>query len=51
MKRTDQHPSPHDPKSCALCGSLRHPGTAVQGRALAAHLAKNPLPRQTGSQQ
>lgn len=48
MDRSAQHSSPHDPKSCALCSTLRHPGTAVQGRALTAHLRTNPLPQQKG---
>jgi hypothetical protein len=49
---TDQHasqPSPHDPRACKLCAFLRHPGQAAQGRALRAHLAENPLPRQAVS--
>lgn len=48
--RTDQHeqqPSPtHNPKTCNLCASLRHPAQAKDGRALTKHLAANPLPRQ-----
>lgn len=39
----------HDPKSCALCGTLRHPANSAKGRALAAHLRENPLPRQAGT--
>jgi hypothetical protein len=50
VKPSDQHdpkPSPkHDPRTCALCAVLRHPGQAAQGRALRAHLAAHPLPRQ-----
>ncbi|MDL5205112.1 hypothetical protein [Streptomyces sp. ALI-76-A] len=44
--RTDhQHPK-HDPRTCNLCSSLRHPAQAAQGRALAKHLAANPFPQQ-----
>ena len=52
-ERIDQHPeqhSPtHNPKSCALCGTLRHPAQAKNGRALAKHLKTNPLPKQQGA--
>lgn len=46
---TDQHapqPSPHSARTCHLCASLSHPALAAQGRALRAHLAEHPLPRQ-----
>ena len=43
---TEHSPGTHNPKRCALCASLRHPGQAAQGRALTAHLKTNPLPRQ-----
>lgn len=47
MPERNGPPTPtHDPRACNLCSTLRHPGTAAQGRALAAHLAKNPMPRQ-----
>lgn len=49
MKRTDQSTPKHDPRTCQLCASLRHPGQAAQGRALRQHLATNPLPRQAVS--
>lgn len=40
-------PTPaHNSRDCHLCASLRHPGQAAQGRALAKHLAANPFPRQ-----
>ncbi|MEU6279757.1 hypothetical protein [Streptomyces sp. NPDC047028] len=51
--RTDQpnhEHSPHTARDCNLCSSLRHPALAKQGRALAKHLAANPLPRQNGGQ-
>lgn len=47
--RTDQHPqqpTPHTARDCQLCGTLRHPAQAKAGRALTAHLAANPFPRQ-----
>ena len=48
--RTDQHPRPHDPRSCNLCTVLRHPAQAKQGRALTKHLVERPLPvQQTGA--
>lgn len=40
-----QHPK-HDPRACNLCATLRHPGQAIQGRALTRHLAAHPFPRQ-----
>lgn len=43
--RTDQPTPKHDPRTCNLCSSLRHPGLAKQGRALTQHLAANPFPR------
>ena len=45
--RSGQQHQKHDPRDCRLCASLRHPGMAAQGRALKAHLAANPLPKQT----
>lgn len=40
-------PSPtHDPRTCNLCGTLRHPAQARQGRQLTKHLAANPFPKQ-----
>lgn len=39
-------PTAHDPRDCQACGTLRHPATAAQGRALREHLKANPLPRQ-----
>lgn len=36
----------HNPRTCQLCTSLRHPATAKDGRALAKHLKANPLPQQ-----
>ncbi|MFE4697262.1 hypothetical protein ACFRIC_09230 [Streptomyces sp. NPDC056738] len=36
----------HNPRDCHLCASLHHPGLAKQGRALTAHLAEHPLPKQ-----
>jgi hypothetical protein len=44
--RTDQHSHPHDPRTCHLCGVLRHPAQAKQGRELTRHLAEQPLPLQ-----
>ncbi|MGW7498612.1 hypothetical protein ACWGKA_30580 [Streptomyces luteogriseus] len=44
--RTDQHSRPHDPHNCGLCGVLRHPAQAKQGRALTKHLAEHPFPQQ-----
>lgn len=46
---TGSNPSPHDPRTCRLCASLRHPGMARDGRALTAHLAEQPFPRQAVS--
>lgn len=43
---TEPSPAAHNPKTCALCATLRHPAQAKQGRALTKHLAANPLPRQ-----
>ncbi|MGV9282141.1 hypothetical protein [Streptomyces sp. NPDC003730] len=52
--RTDQEqpqPSPtHNPRTCQLCGILRHPAQAKAGRTLTKHLKVNPLPQQAGSQ-
>ncbi|MDX2513866.1 hypothetical protein PV355_01625 [Streptomyces stelliscabiei] len=54
QERTDQpqgQPSPpHDPRTCQPCGIYRHPAQAKQGRALQAHLAENPFPRQAAAQ-
>lgn len=36
----------HNPRRCRLCASLRHPATAHEGRALTAHLAEHPFPKQ-----
>ncbi|MFF5842141.1 hypothetical protein ACFY74_11810 [Streptomyces massasporeus] len=47
--RTDQHSHPHDPRNCGLCGVLRHPAQARQGRALREHLAQHPFPKQGAS--
>ncbi|NUS78488.1 MAG: hypothetical protein HOV70_20130 [Streptomyces sp.] len=50
--RTDHHPeqpSPHTPRDCKLCASLRRPAMAKQGRALTRHLAAHPLPVQQGA--
>ncbi|WP_179272380.1 hypothetical protein [Streptomyces sp. XY006] len=44
--RIDPQHQTHDPRTCQLCASLRHPAQAAQGRALQAHLAENPLPQQ-----
>lgn len=40
----------HDPKKCPLCSTLRHPAQAVDGRNLAEHLAKHPMPKQKKEQ-
>ncbi|MFE0727926.1 hypothetical protein ACFW2X_06680 [Streptomyces antibioticus] len=45
-ERTDQCNPQHDPRTCNLCSSLRHPAHAAAGRALTRHLATHPLPRQ-----
>lgn len=46
----DPKPSPaHDPRTCGLCGTLRHPAQAAKGRALTLHLAANPFPKQGAS--
>ncbi|MEU8968127.1 hypothetical protein AB0D11_02430 [Streptomyces monashensis] len=47
--RSGPPPSKHDPRTCNLCTSLRHPGLAKQGRALTAHLATHPFPAQAGA--
>lgn len=53
MKPTDGHDPQHTPahtsKACALCGTLRHPAQAAQGRKLTKHLAANPFPRQAAT--
>lgn len=46
MDRSGQQHQKHDPRSCNNCASLRHPALAAQGRALKAHLAEHPFPRQ-----
>ncbi|MER5715746.1 hypothetical protein [Streptomyces sp. NPDC002132] len=46
MERTDTQPPKHDPRTCQLCASLRHPAQARAGRALAQHLAAHPFPQQ-----
>jgi hypothetical protein len=38
--------SPHTARDCQLCASLRHPAQAKAGRALTAHLAVTPFPKQ-----
>ncbi|MEU3945437.1 hypothetical protein [Streptomyces sp. NPDC029526] len=47
---TEQHAHPHDPRTCQLCATLRHPAQAKAGRHLAKHLADHPLPQQKGGQ-
>ncbi len=52
-ERTDQpqqQPTPHTARDCNLCGVLRHPAQAAQGRALTAHLAAHPFPQQGAGQ-
>jgi hypothetical protein len=39
-------PEKHTARDCQLCGTLRHPAQAKQGRALREHLAQRPFPRQ-----
>lgn len=39
-------PTQHTARDCQLCGCLRHPARAAQGRALTAHLTARPFPRQ-----
>lgn len=46
---SDQCTGKHDPGGCNLCGVLRHPAQAAQGRALAAHLREHPMPKQAGA--
>ena len=36
----------HNPRTCQLCASLRHPATAAQARQLSKHLDAQPLPQQ-----
>ena len=43
--RSGQQPPKHDPRACALCGTLRHPAQAAQGRALTKYLKAHPFPR------
>jgi len=44
--RTDHGSPKHDPRNCVLCGTLRHPAVAAQGRALTKHLKAHPFPKQ-----
>jgi len=48
--RIDLHPAQpiptHNPKTCHLCATLRHPAQAKNGRALTKHLAADPFPVQ-----
>lgn len=48
MKRTDQPTPKHDPRTCQMCGTLRHPAQAKAGRDLAKHLTQHPFPVQQG---
>jgi hypothetical protein len=49
MAEPTQPPHPkHDPRTCNLCASLRHPGQAAQRRALQQYLAAHPFPVQAG---
>jgi hypothetical protein len=51
-ERTDQpqqQPTPHTARGCNLCGTLRHPAQAKQGRALTTHLEAHPFPQQGGA--
>jgi hypothetical protein len=48
---TDPQPAKHDPRTCHLCATGRHPSRATQGRQLQAHLAAHPFPRQTAGAQ
>ncbi|WP_432041439.1 hypothetical protein [Streptomyces cadmiisoli] len=43
---TASTPSPHNPRTCNLCATLRHPAQAQAGIALTRHLAAHPFPRQ-----
>jgi hypothetical protein len=45
-KPTQPQQPAHDSRTCNLCGSLRHPALAAEGRALTKHLAANPFPQQ-----
>ncbi|MGW5616246.1 hypothetical protein [Streptomyces sp. NPDC003877] len=47
-KPTQPQQPAHDSRACNLCGTLRHPAQAAQGRALRHHLAENPFPQQAG---
>lgn len=47
---TEQHAHPHDPRTCQLCATLRHPAQAKAGHALTKHLKSSPLPQQKGGQ-
>jgi len=49
VKRTDQPATEHDPRTCQLCAMYRHPAQAANGRALQAHLAEHPFPKQGAS--
>lgn len=41
--------SDHDPKTCNLCGMLRHPALSAESAKLRKHLADNPMPKQRGA--
>ncbi|WP_277816758.1 hypothetical protein [Streptomyces sp. AcH 505] len=41
--------SKHNPKTCPLCATLRHPSQAKNRKAIAAHLAEHPFPRQAAT--
>jgi len=43
---TKPTPGTHNPKTCQLCASLRHPAQARNGRALTKHLNAHPFPQQ-----
>lgn len=51
---TGPHQHQHSPgartaRDCHLCATLRHPAQAKQGRALTAHLAAHPFPKQAAA--
>lgn len=50
MQGIDPQRPTHDLRACRLCGTLRHPAQARQGRALTKHLAQHPIPRQQAPQ-
>ncbi|MGW4670104.1 hypothetical protein [Streptomyces sp. NPDC004324] len=39
-------PAKHAPRDCNLCGILRHPAQAANGRALTKRLNARPFPQQ-----